>query len=206
MGAKSAGAPRPAMTSVRLPACAKWHGGDLAPYNLDVGREMAATGCKLRPKVNGGPHDWRVLSPMADGMADLFPYIPDLQLGPGGPCGTTVEGEHICGGSKQGRQMGGWKWTGATPQEHAEPHGPFTGIDDFIAPRYSTGGLRGMQLRLPAHQNQPGFGVVILNCLQELKIRPIWTALSGLKWQAGHALQALFLSSTAALPASFWIF
>ncbi len=29
-----------------------------------------------------------------------------------------------------------------------------------------------------------------LNCLQELKIRPSWTALSGLLWEAGHVLAA----------------
>jgi hypothetical protein len=38
-----------------------------------------------------------------------------------------------------------------------------------------------MPLRPPACQNQPGFGVAVLNCLQEVKIRPIWTALSSLK-------------------------
>ncbi len=32
--------------------------------------------------------------------------------------------------------MGGRKWTGATRRERAEPHGQFTGIDDFIARYY----------------------------------------------------------------------
>jgi hypothetical protein len=31
----------------------------------------------------------------------------------------------------------------------------------------------------------------VLNCLQELKIRHVWTTLSGLKWAAGHMLVAL---------------
>jgi hypothetical protein len=32
-----------------------------------------------------------------------------------------------------------------------------------------------------ASQNHFGFGVTVLNCMQELKNRPFWTELSGLK-------------------------
>jgi hypothetical protein len=39
-----------------------------------------------------------------------------------------------------GRPMGSRKWTGATRQERAEPHGQFTRIDDFIAHATSTVG------------------------------------------------------------------
>ncbi len=45
--------------------------------------------------------------------------------------------------------------------------------------------------RPPARQNHTGFGVAVLNCMQEFKNRPFWTAPSGLKRAACLALAAL---------------
>ncbi len=75
--------------------------------------------------------------------------------------------------------------------EGVEPHGQFTVIDEFIARGYLNQGPIWMPLWPPACQNHPDFGMAVLNCLQKLKNRPIWTALSSLKCAAGHMLAAL---------------
>jgi hypothetical protein len=46
----------------------------------------------------------------------------------------------------------------------------------------------GMPSRPTAGQDHPADGLVALNCLQELKIRPARTVLNGQNWAAGHAL------------------
>ncbi len=69
---------------------------------------------------------------------------------------------------------------GGHGQERAESQGQFTGIDDFIVRCYLNG-AHVDAIEAPARLNHPGFDVAVLNCLQELKIRPTWTALSGLK-------------------------
>jgi hypothetical protein len=76
-------------------------------------------------------------------------------------------------------------------QERAEPHGQFTGIDDFIARATSTVGPRGCHQGRQHAKNHTGFGVAVLNCMQEFKNRPFWTSPSGLKRAACHVLAAL---------------
>jgi hypothetical protein len=76
-------------------------------------------------------------------------------------------------------------------QEHAEAHRQFTGIDDFITRCYLNWEPMWTPLMSPACQNQLGFGMAVLNCLQELKNRPIQTALRGLKCAEGYMLAAL---------------
>ncbi len=72
-----------------------------------------------------GPHDWSILSPMAVHQ-DVSPL--SLHAGPsaGGSRGTVK-------GASTWRLNTG---LGATRQEHAEPHGQSTVIDDFIAGCY----------------------------------------------------------------------
>jgi hypothetical protein len=120
------------------------------------------------------------------GMADLFHCTMDLLLG----ARMGQEGEHVRR-LNTWPTMGGRKWTGAIRQKCAEPHRQFTGIDDCIAGRYLNRGPTWMPLRPPACHSHLGFGVVVLNCLQELKNMPIWTTLSGLRWVAGHVQAAL---------------
>jgi hypothetical protein len=68
----------------------------------------------------------------------------------------------------------------------------FTGIDDFTDVAAS---WTGVQCGLQAHKDHPGDEAVALNCLQELKITPTWTALSSLKWAAAMR-RAAFQSLT----------
>jgi hypothetical protein len=69
--------------------------------------------------------------------------------------------------------------------------GQFTWIDNFTTCCHCLKrGPTWDASRPPAHQDHPGDDVVALNCLLELKNRPTWTALSGLKWAAGCALAA----------------
>jgi hypothetical protein len=89
-----------------------------------------------------------------------------------------------------GPPMGSRKWIGATRQERAEPHGQFTGIDDFIARATSTEVPRGRH-RGRQHANHTGFGMAVLNCTQKDKNRPFWTLPSGLKRAACHVLRLL---------------
>jgi hypothetical protein len=54
----------------------------------------------------------------------------------------------------------------------------FTGIDDFIAHCYLNWEPTWTPSRLPASQNHSGFGIVVLNYVQELKNIPFWMAIS----------------------------
>jgi hypothetical protein len=93
---------------------------------------------KIRPKVNRGLTTGACWAPWRfTGIGELLHCMLDPSLG---VC-VGLEGEHVRGGSTPGRQkMGSQKWMGATRQEHAEPHGQFTMIDDFIARETSTEG------------------------------------------------------------------
>ncbi len=85
----------------------------------------------------------------------LFHCTLDLLLG--GPRGT---GRGACTWWLDTRPpIGSRKWVGATQQEHAEPHGQFTGLDDFIASCYLNREPMWTQSRPPAHRNPTGFGV-----------------------------------------------
>jgi hypothetical protein len=88
-----------------------------------------------------GPHDWSVLSPTAAhrGKRTTSCCTLDSTLGAYVGLGEVARTWRL----NTGRPMGSWKWTGATRQERAEPHGQFTGIDDFIARATSTVGPRG---------------------------------------------------------------
>jgi hypothetical protein len=81
------------------------------------------------------------------------------------------KGEHVSGGSTPGHQWAAENERGATRQEHAEPHGQFTGIDTSSHVLLQRGPTW-MPSRLPACQNHTGFGMVVLNRMQEFKNGP----------------------------------
>ncbi len=148
-----------------------WRELDTGPYNT--------------AKSVWGPHDWSVLRPTAVHWDKRTIHGSTLDSSLGAYVG--LEGEHVRGGSTPGRQ---WqpKVNGGHATEHAEPHGQFTGIDDFIARATSTKVRRGCH-RGRQHANHTGFGVAVLNCTQEVENGPFWTAPSGLKRAARHVLR-----------------
>ncbi len=92
--------------------------------------ENLKPGRKLRPKVNSGLTTGACCAPRRfTRMADLFHCMLDPLL----RAYIELEGEWVCGSSTLGCQWACQKWTGATWQERAEPHGQFIRIDDFIA-------------------------------------------------------------------------
>ncbi len=120
------------------------------------------------------------------GIEDLLHCTLDPLLG---AC-LGLEGEHVRWGSTPG-----WQW--AVKSER----GPATGA--CWAPRavhrdrqphhtcYLNWGPMWMPSRPPVCQNHTDFGVAVLNCMQEIKNKPLRTAPSGLKWAAYHVLAAL---------------
>ncbi len=123
-------------------------------------------------------------------------HIGPLDGGQGTRGSTFIESSHYTG-----LPIGWLKANGATRQECAAVTVQFTRIDDFIACWASTKGPHRVLSMQPACQNHPGVGMVDLNCLEELKIRPTWTTRSSLKWEAGQVLAALFTLPTVALCA-----
>jgi hypothetical protein len=180
------------MTSFQLPVCTTWQGGELARHNLDMGREMAATGCMARIweednrmlcsdlltrkdnlfiayssspghmqrtrswAVNYG-WKWMRASRLErfTRMADPFHSMLDLQLFSWGLIWDWKGSTYVEAQLRAVKLVAKSEW-GATQQEWAEPHGLFTGIDDFITGSYLNRGPTWTPLRQPASQNQPG--------------------------------------------------
>ncbi len=142
--------------------------------------------------------------------AEPFGGSPGWHSGPSarGPRGAGRGAPTVHWGSTPGHQWGGHKvngshTTGACWAPQAVHWDRF-----FHRTSLLNRGPMWMPLRPPAFQNQPGFGMEVLNCLQELKIRPIWTTLSCLKWAAGDELAALstLFNSSSTYVHLFWVF
>jgi hypothetical protein len=69
---------------------------------------------------------------------------------------------------------------GAMGQERAEPFGSSPGQRTSLYVATSAKGPHEMPVRLPERQDNPDDGVKAFSCLQDLKIRLIWLALSGI--------------------------
>jgi hypothetical protein len=117
------------------------------------------------------------------------------------PLGARVEseGEHVRGGLDTGPMIGGLKWTGAKRQEHAEPHGQFTGRDEFITHFYLNCGPRGR------HRGRQHARTILVMAWRYWTVcRSSRIDLPGPHYEvlseppAGHVLVAFFRSSTAA--------
>ncbi len=108
------------------PSTCTWRELETGPYNT--------------AKSGWGPHDWSMLSPTA---VHRDRELLHSTLDPSLRAYVGLEGGARTWRLNTGPPMGGRKWTGATRQERAEPHGQFTGIDDFIARAASTVGPRG---------------------------------------------------------------
>ncbi len=157
---------------------------------------------EARNRANCEWEPWCMLSP-AGGLVHQDGRSLSLHGGPsaGGPHG--VVGGVICGGTTQAMD-----W--ATKSEW-ESHDR-----SLLSPTniHWNWWLHCMSLPQPralwtpltslACQNCTGFGMVAVNCLQELKIRPTCIVLSSLNWE-GAGRWLLFPLSTAAQRASIWI-
>ncbi len=118
-----------------------------SPGSAHARGENSKLGHTIRPKVNGG------LTTGASWAPRQFTRTRELLHGTLNPTLGAYVG--LEGGARTwrlntGPPMSSQKWTGATRQERAEPHGQFTGIDDFIACATSTVGTRG---RHQGHQH-----------------------------------------------------
>ncbi len=92
--------------------------------------ERTRTGTQNAAESGWGPQAWDVLSPrQSTGMAALLTArYWSCCWGP-----TWLRRGAHTWGLNTGPAVGGRKWTGATRQVRADPHGQFTGIDVFIA-------------------------------------------------------------------------
>jgi hypothetical protein len=150
-----------------------------------------------------GPHDWSVLSPTA---VHRDKRTTSWHAGPfaGGLCGTGrgstyVEAQHRAANGQpkvNGGHATGVCWAPRALHWDRRLH----------CACYFNRGPTWKPSRPPARQNHTGFGVAVLNCMQEFKNRPFWTAPSGLKRAACSVPRAggSFRSSTAAPRASLW--
>ncbi len=93
-------------------------------------------------------------------MVDLFYCTLDIQL----RARVVLDGEHVRGGSTLGCQMAVESEWGSRDRSVLSPMGEFTWIDNYIA-RHYLNWATWMPLRPPACQNQPSFGLTVMNCL-----------------------------------------
>jgi hypothetical protein len=84
-----------------------------------------------------------------------------------------LEMEHVHGGSTPGRQWEPESELGQPKKERAEPNHRDRRLHRTLL---SQRRAHVDAIELPTHQNHTGFGVAVLNCIQELKNRPFWTA------------------------------
>jgi hypothetical protein len=129
--------------------------------------ENSKPGRKMWPKVNGGLTTGACWAPRRFTGISRSTSLHD---------GPFAGGLHGTGRGARtwrlntGPPMGGRKWTGAMRQEHAEPHGQFTRIDDFIACSYLNRGPTWTPSRPPAPQSHTSFGVAVQNVRRSLRI------------------------------------
>ncbi len=140
---------------------------------------------KLWPKVNGGLTIGACEPHSPTGMAALPHCTLDLWLGArvgleGEVWRTYIEAWHRDANGQP--KVNGGHVTGAcwAPRAVHRDRRIHCTCHLYWDPR---GCQRGHQHTKPA-----GYGVAVLDCMQELKNRPFRTATSGLKWAAGHVL------------------
>ncbi len=165
------------------------------PFNLHNSSSGPST-CTWRELETGpyntaeswwGPHDWSVLSPTAvhrDKRTTSWLACWTLHWGP------TWDWErwHVRGGSTPNGQpkVNGGHATGACWAPRAVHRDR-----RLHCACYFNRGPTWTASRPPTRQSHSGFGVAVLNCVQEFKNRPFWIASSGLKRAACHMLAAL---------------
>jgi hypothetical protein len=146
------------------------------------------TGLYNMAESGWGPHDWSMLSPTA---VHRDKRTTSWHAGPfaGSLCGTGrgstyVEAQHRAADGQL--KVNGGHATGACWAPWAVHR------DRWLhCACYFNHGPTWTPSRPPARQNHTGFGVAVLNCMQEFKNRPFWTAPSGLRRAACHVLAAL---------------
>ncbi len=129
--------------------------------------ENSKPGRTIWPKVNGGLTTGACWAPRHKRTASWHagPFAGGLRGTGRGACTWRLY---------TGPPMGSRKWLGATRQECAEPQRAVFRDRWLHCTCCLNQGPAWTPSRLPACQNHTGFGMVVLNCMQEFKNRPFY--------------------------------